>query len=56
MVLVGVEPITEGGSDTLADELRRAVVERVRAAEVEREVECLREGVGGWRRRSWSWK
>src|SRR5579884_3845534 len=37
--------ITEGRTDTMADELRMALLELLRKAEVERDVDFLREGV-----------
>jgi putative transposase len=45
VVLVVMATITEGRTDTLADDLRMALLELLRTAEVEREVDVLRERV-----------
>ena len=45
MVLVVMATITEGRTDTLADDLRMALWELVRTAERERDADFLREGV-----------
>jgi len=42
---IGIEQITEGRTDTMADELRMALLELLHKAELEKDTDFLRDGV-----------
>ena len=42
---IGIDQITEGRTDTVADELRMALLELLRKAELEKDTDFLRDGV-----------